>query len=88
MKTYLTTTFLKHYKKRILPHKNLDKKFQQRRSLFLIDPTNPLLKDHQLAGDKKHYRAFSITGDIRVVYKKEDERTVRFYDIGTHNQVY
>ncbi len=33
--------FKKNYKKRILPHKNLDKKFEVRLKLFLIDPQNP-----------------------------------------------
>lgn len=51
------------------------------------DPSNPLLEDHRLTGDKKEYRAFSITGDYRVVYKKFDD-TVVLYDVGTHNQVY
>ena len=39
-------------------------------------------------GAKSGSRSCSITGDIRVVYRKKDEKTVILLDIGTHNQVY
>ena len=80
-------TFLKHFKKRILLHHNLVTKFKERLNLKLSDPTNPALKDHRLSGKRAEYRSFSITGDIRVIYKIEGE-TLFLYDIGTHSQVY
>lgn len=79
--------FLKNFKKRIIPYSNLVLKFEERLSLFLADPGSPVLKDHALVGEKSGYRAFSVTGDIRVVYKIEGD-TLRLYDIGSHNQVY
>lgn len=79
--------FLKNYRKRIIPHPTIDHKFKERLKLYLLDPSNPILKDHQLTGKKKSFRSFSITGDIRVIYKIEAE-VIRLYDIGTHNQVY
>lgn len=79
--------FRKHFKKRIENNSNLMTRFTQRVDLFLSEPTNPLLDDHSLTGPKKFYRSFSITGDIRVIYKIEGD-VIRFYDIGTHNQVY
>lgn len=87
MKILYHKAFLKHYRQRILLHKNLVKKFKQRRKLFLEESKHPQLKDHRLKGEKKQYRAFSISGDIRVVYKKLNE-TIRLYDIGTNAQVY
>jgi mRNA-degrading endonuclease YafQ of YafQ-DinJ toxin-antitoxin module len=42
--------------------------FQKRINLFITDRKNPLLKDHGLKGKMTHMRAFSVTGDIRVVY--------------------
>lgn len=87
MKTLYHKNFLKNYRKRIDPNKKLSSQFETRFDQFLKDPKNPVLKDHQLKGEKKEYRAFSITGDVRVVYKKFDD-SVLFYDIGTHNQVY
>ena len=79
--------FLKHYQKRILPVRSIDQAFQRRLELFLLDPYHPLLKDHKLVGAKTDYRAFSVTGDIRVVYKRAGNAVI-LYDIGTHAQVY
>lgn len=79
--------FLKHYKKRIKPFSSIDRQFQARLALFLSNPKHPLLRNHQLAGSSGMYRSFSVSGDIRVVYKMEKD-TVYLYDIGTHNQVY
>lgn len=62
-------------------------RLESRIELFLKNPSNPVLADHKLTGDKKEYRAFSITGDYRVVYKKIDDMII-FYDVGTHNRVY
>lgn len=55
--------------------------------MFLDNPKNSSLKDHALIGKKAGYRSFSITGNIRVVYKIVEDGIV-LYDIGTHNQVY
>lgn len=79
--------FLKNYKKRIAPNKKVVDKFQEHLELFLSNPTHPSLKDHKLVGKKSVYRAFSISGDLRVIYRvvKED---LWLYDIGSHNQVY
>lgn len=79
--------FIKHFNKRIEPHPNLSQKFDERIKLFLASPNHPILKDHQLKGNKISFRAFSITGDIRVVYYTKED-FVYFVDIGTHNQVY
>jgi len=79
--------FLKHFKKRILPFPYLHKRFEERLSLFIQDPQNPLLKDHKLIGSLKNLRAFSVTGDVRIIYKITNE-ILELYDIGSHNQVY
>jgi addiction module RelE/StbE family toxin len=82
-----TAQYRKHYKKRILPNQKLHKRFILRLNIFLQNSKTSLLRDHPLKGDKKGLRAFSITDDIRVVYRKQG-KTVYFLDIGTHNQVY
>lgn len=87
MKIHFTKSFKKVYSKRIRQNKNLEKRFDQRYDLFFDDPSDEVLKDHALSGRLQGYRAFSITGDIRVVYYIYDE-TAYFVDIGTHNQVY
>lgn len=81
--------FLKNYRQRIASNKKLVLRFQQRLSLRLrlSDPQNAVLQDHHLLGRKSQYRAFSVAGDIRVIYTVEKD-TICLYDIGTHNQVY
>lgn len=87
MKIYYHKNFIKSYQKRILPNKNLSRRFQERLELFVKDPSDPPLKDHQLTGKKALFRAFSVTGDVRVVYERVEDG-IRLYDVGTHNQVY
>lgn len=82
-----TSLFEKHLKKRILNQKTLKNKFISRVSIFAEDPENPILQDHKLIGAKKELRSFSITGDLRVIYRKE-AGVIYFLDIGSHNQVY
>lgn len=79
--------FLKNYRKRVLKNRKLDIKAEERIDLFKDNPKNPLLRDHSLTGDMKEYRAFWITGNIRIVYRKIGNK-VMLYDIGSHPQVY
>jgi addiction module RelE/StbE family toxin len=87
MRIKYTQNFLKNYKKRIANNKTLDKQFQERLKLFLLNQRNPLLKTHKLIGAKKNLSAFSVTGDVRVVYYQHGE-IIFLIDIGIHNQVY
>ncbi len=79
--------FYKNFKKRISSNPQLAVRFQARLNLFIENPNDSVLKDHKLTGKLSTYRAFSITGDIRVVYKIVNN-DLWLYDIGTHNQVY
>ena len=80
--------FDKHFKKRIKPYPKLVIKFQERIDAFLANPRDPILKDHQLTGDKSGFRSFSVTGNYRVTYEKITKDEVILMDIGTHPQVY
>jgi addiction module RelE/StbE family toxin len=79
--------FTKHYKKRIIKQSQ-KQRFKKRVKIFKSDLSDTILRDHKLTGKLKGQRAFSITGDIRVIYKKINKDTVQFLDIGTHAQVY
>ncbi|MBP8591074.1 type II toxin-antitoxin system mRNA interferase toxin, RelE/StbE family [Candidatus Shapirobacteria bacterium] len=79
--------FLKNFRKRVLPYPKLRVKFEERLKMRLNQPESFLLKDHQLLGKKAGYRAFSLSGEMRVVYKIEGD-VFRLYDVGSHNQVY
>ena len=79
--------FKKHFKARILSNKTLVNRFEARLKMFLENPRSSVLKDHQLTGRLKDFRAFWVAGDVRVVYWLEGD-TLYLYDIGSHNQVY
>ena len=87
MKVHYHNNFIKSYKKRILHSVVLDNKFKERLKMLIENSQSSVLKDHILKGARIGYRAFSITGDIRVIYEKVDDG-ILLHDIGTHNQVY
>ena len=87
MEIIRTKRFDKSFRKRIKNNPSLINQFKQRWLMFEKDENHPLLKNHSLKGNLSGYKAFSITGDIRVIYKKEKNKII-LYDIGAHNQVY
>lgn len=88
MKIRFYRRFKKAYKNRIASNKNLVSQTEERIALFKSNRKHPTLRDHPLVGAKRSLRAFSITGDTRIVYLPISENEVIFIDIGTHNQVY
>ena len=88
MKIDFHASFHKAYKKRISRNLKLVLQVAERIELFRQNPRQPLLKDHTLTGKQSSLRAFSITGDIRIVYFSLSANQVLFLDIGTHPQVY
>jgi len=79
--------FEKNFKSRISPNPKLKKQFAARLGLFKEGVRDYPLDDHALIGTMKGLRAFSIGGDLRVVYRETDE-FYEFLDVGSHNQVY
>lgn len=56
---------------------------------FVRNPHDPRLRNHALSGRLKEFRAFSVTGDVRIIFQEFDHYAlVLFLDVGTHNQVY
>lgn len=84
MKIEFTHDFLKIFKKRFSSKSNIQKRFNERVRKFAENPDDPILIDHALSGKLEGNRAFSITGDIRVVYYIFED-TCYFIDIGTHS---
>lgn len=80
-------TFDKNFKSRISSNKKYVMRFEQRLTLFMKGLRDYPLDDHALVGTKKGLRAFSVGGDLRVVYR-ETEEFYEFLDVGSHNQVY
>ena len=78
--------FKKSFKKRF-QNTRLENKIAERIDLFIADRASPTLKDHKLKGELARYRAFSITGDVRIIYLEEKDKII-LLDVGKHNQVY
>lgn len=57
-------------------------------NLFRYNPDDTRLDNHLLTKRMEGKWAFSITGDIRIVYEWIGKRDVRFLAIGTHTEVY
>lgn len=84
----LHPSFKKAYKKRVANNPKLVSRVEERLKLFRNNPGNPILEDHKLKGDKRRFRSFSITGNVRIVYFPASADRVILLDIGSHNQVY
>jgi addiction module RelE/StbE family toxin len=80
-------TFEEHFKQRIKPNHRLTHQFKERLILFMTGERGRPLYDHELTGKLEGKRAFSVTGEIRVIYVELGDVIV-FLDIGSHNQVY
>jgi len=68
-------------------------KFIKQLDLFLDDEFHPLLRTHELQGERKGEWSFSVAHDIRAIYRKKivNDRTIivfTFVDIGSHSKVY
>lgn len=84
MTIHLHKNFKKTYKKLTEPQK---KKFKERRNLFMINEFDPILNNHALSGEYVGYRSINITGDLRVLYKKNGD-FVTFIKIDSHSNLY
>jgi len=80
--------FKKVYSKRFVENRKLVRKFDERIVVFIKNSTEPILHNYHLTGNMREFWSFSITGDIRVIYRKLSEDEAELFDIGSHNQVY
>ena len=55
---------------------------------FRRNPNDTRLRNHVLTKSMEGKWAFSITGDIRIIYEWKNKTTVRFLTIGPHTTVY
>lgn len=63
-------------------------KVLEKLDLFAEDEYNPILKNHKLHGEYGEYRSISITGDMRIIYKRLTRNAILLYDLGSHSQLY
>jgi len=81
---YYHKNFKKQFKR--LP-KNIQSKFGIRLAVFLLEPYSLELNNHPLVGEWRGYRSIDITGDIRAVYRVDNDIYL-FVAIGSHSQLY
>jgi len=68
---------------------DLKKKTIEAIEKFTKNPKDKLSRNHSLKAKMKGKRAFSVTGDCRVIFEEVDGYIiVVMLDVGSHNQVY
>ena len=78
-------TFKKQYEK--IP-KEIREVFKEKMTIFLENEFSAILRNHKLHGEYSDFRSINITGDYRLVYKKESETVILLIAIGTHAKLY
>lgn len=85
----MNIVFHKSFQKSFAKLSKKDKeKFKIKRNIFVLDEFNPVLNNHPLCGSFKGYRSINVGPDLRAVYKKIEEETVLFVEIGSHSKLY
>ncbi len=82
-----TKQFQKRLKQRYGHQPKVVLRLRQHLELFAAGVGKGPINDHPLTGRLTGLRAFSVGGDIRVIYQ-ETEDSYLLLDIGSHNQVY
>lgn len=80
--------FERMYRDLLIYNPSLENVVVQRVGWFKKNPHDSRLENHALGRKMKGKFAFSITGDIRIIYRWLGKSTARFLAIGSHRQVY
>jgi addiction module RelE/StbE family toxin len=76
--------FEKQFKK--LPRK-IQAQFNERLLLLISDPSHPLLRVHQLNGEKYPCKSMNVNADYRALFINTDD-CLKFFEIGSHSELY
>lgn len=88
MKIQYDPDFLKTLKKLNV---RIRKSLRERLKIFLKNPYDPQLNNHELKEKYEGYRSIDITADYRAIYEEinEDDRIIAYFlTIGTHEELY
>ena len=79
----------KYFKKKVskLP-KPIKLKLVKLIHLFMDEPKNIILNNHQLNGKYSGYRSINVTGNYRMIFEELKDSSVRLIDIDTHPKLY
>lgn len=82
---YFKKNFIKKFKK--LPQ-DAKIKFNKQIEIFSKDPFSVALNNHVLHGVYFGYRSINIGGNLRAIYKIQNENIALFVDIDNHSNLY
>ncbi|MBI4064797.1 type II toxin-antitoxin system mRNA interferase toxin, RelE/StbE family [Candidatus Gottesmanbacteria bacterium] len=88
VKIEYTGRYHKSYQKLVTSHPEHIKEIAKRIQWFRRNPFDTRLRNHKLYGHLEGRCAFSITDDIRIVYRWRGNATAQFLDIGGHEKLY
>lgn len=67
------------------------KRLREKIAIFIKDPNDPQLDNHELHEEWEGFRSIDITADWRAIYEEIDEKeelTAYFEALGTHEELY
>ena len=82
-----TKQFQRRLKQRYAHQPKIIERLRRHLELFSQGVRKQPIDDHPLTGKLKGLRAFSVGGDVRVVYQETEDRYL-LLDVGSHSQVY
>lgn len=89
MQVRFSKRFVKQYDK---AGEKIKRSFDKRLKIFIEDPYNSSLNNHQLTGSFSGYRSINITGDWRAIYSvsksKDGGIVIVFEMLGIHSQLF
>ncbi len=85
MQIIFSKKFIKAYEK-VSP--SIQKKFDNRLTLFCKDQNNKILNCHGLHGTYAGYFSFNVTSDYRAIFEYVNSDKIELITIGTHAQLY
>ena len=66
----------------------IQQKTVERIEILCVDEFNLILNNHRLKGEFLGQRSVNVTGDIRIIYRKEGSTIILLLQIGSHSQLY
>jgi len=67
----------------------LQRKVRLTLDIFEGNPRDSRLRNHALSGRFGGQRSISVTGDVRIIFEKEDDyEKVILLQVGTHSEIY
>ena len=79
----------KYFKKKVSKlSQPVKTKLNKRIQLFIKEPKNIILNNHELTGKYNGYRSINITGNYRMVFEELSDGAIRLIDVDTHPKLY